>query len=113
MNRSLIIINILESEFTGYLAIEVSFFEEVFFLPLSASLRECYAHLEEIALGIDLDWYYRGSHLFGFLCEAHDLLVRDEEESLSFGLILGTCIGLVLGYMTSDEDRATRVDRDV
>jgi hypothetical protein len=67
--------NILKSEFTCNFSIEISFFEEIFFLPLAASLRECDTHLEEIALGIDLDRYYRSTHLLGLLCEARYLLV--------------------------------------
>ncbi len=102
--------NILKSEFTGYFSIEVTFFEEVFLFPLAASLRERDAHLEQIALGIDLDRYYRRAHLLGLLREARYLFVRDEEESFSLGFILGACVGLVFGYMTSDQDRTTRVN---
>ena len=103
----------LKSEFICYFSVEVSFFEEILFLPFPASLCESDTYLEEVALGVYLHRYDRCTHLLSLLCQTHDLLVRDEEESFSLGFILGSSIGLVLGYMTSNQDRTTRVDRDV
>ena len=67
--------DILKSKFSCNFSIEITFFEEIFLLPLAASLREGDTYLEEIALGVYLHRHDRCTHLLGLLCETHDLLV--------------------------------------
>ena len=56
-------------------SIEISFFEEVFFLPFFASFRESDPYLEYIPLGVDTHWDKGSTGFFDFLSDSQYLLL--------------------------------------
>ena len=56
-------------------SIEISFFEEVFFLPFFASFRESDSYLEYIPLGVDTHWDKGSTGFFDFLSDSQYLLL--------------------------------------
>lgn len=94
-------------------SIEISFFEEVFFLPFFASFRESDSYLEYIPLRVDTHWDECSTGFFDFLSDSQYFLLRHEDESLSLGIYYDSSRSLVLGYMGSDEYRTSGVECDV
>lgn len=106
MNRS------LQSKFLCHFAVEIFFFDALFFLPSLFPFYECDSYFYEISLAIDLHGNEGGSHFFCFYSKFHDLFFLHQKFSISFWVeyFCGSISEVVVTDMHTSDDWTTRCD---
>jgi hypothetical protein len=93
--------------------IEITFFEDLFFLPFFASACERDADFDEIAFCVYLDGDDGGSHFLDFLVEPKYFFFAQEERAFAFRVEDFSCIIPVFRYMATHEYGNAGMHRDV
>lgn len=95
-------------------AIEIAFFENLFFLPFFSSFCQSNSDFYKISSCMDLEWDESSSHFFCFLWETQYFFHTHQYESLSFWVELSeSCSELVFWDMESDENGSPTMERDI
>ena len=92
----------LQSELQRHFSLDITFLEELFFLPLLTTFHECDSHLDEIPFRVDLHRNERRSHFLDFGFVAGDLILSHEELSFTLWLQLAHATK-IFGDMDSHE----------